>query len=96
MTQYIVLVQDNARTKPSAEEWNQFIAAAKQTGLFEGGSAIGNRVMLGNTQSAKPTGHINGYMRFDSDDRQALLDLLAKHPVVVQGGSVELCELPKT
>jgi hypothetical protein len=35
-------------------------------------------------------------MRFDADDKQALLDLLATHPNLVHGGTVELCELPKS
>jgi hypothetical protein len=35
-------------------------------------------------------------MRFDSDNKQALLDLLKSHPAVAHGGSVELCEMPKS
>ena len=33
---------------------------------------------------------------FDSANRQQILDLLEKHPVVIHGGSVELCELPES
>src|ERR1043166_10084465 len=96
MTQYILLIQGNAKTKATAEEWDQFFTAARQSGLFEGGSAIGQRVVLGDTQSAKSSEHIVGYMRFDSGDKQRLLDLLKQHPVVMHGGSVELCEMPKS
>jgi hypothetical protein len=35
-------------------------------------------------------------MRFDSEDKQKIIDLLASHPVVVHGGSVELCEMPES
>ena len=35
-------------------------------------------------------------MRFDAEDRAKLLELLKQHPVVLHGGSVELCEMPKS
>ena len=70
--------------------------AAHATGSFRGGSEIGQRIVLGNTQSAESTRHVVGYMRFDADDKPNLLELLQTHPVVRHGGSVELCELPKS
>ena len=96
MTQYILLIQGNEKTKPTTQEWDQFFTAARQSGLFAGGSAVGQRVVLGDTQSAKSIDHIVGYMRFDAEDKQKLLDLLKLHPVVIHGGSVELCEMPKS
>lgn len=96
MTQYILLIQNNVTTDSTPEEWEIFFTAARQSGLFEGGSEIGKREIIGDTESAKPTDHIVGYMRFDSDDKQKVLDLLEKHPVVIHGGSVELCEMPKS
>jgi len=96
MTQYILFIQDNLKSDSSPEEWEAFFTAAHQSGLFKGGSEIGKRIFLGDTQSAKPTDHIVGFMRFDSDDKQKILDLLEKHPVVIHGGSVELCEMPKS
>ena len=35
-------------------------------------------------------------MRFDSDDKAKLIELLKLHPVVLHGCSLELCELPKS
>jgi len=96
MTQYILLIQGNVTTTPTAGEWEQFFAAAQASGLFRGGSEIGDRIVVGNVPSAKSSEHIAGYMRFDSDDRQKILDLLQLHPVVKHGGSVELCEMPKS
>lgn len=96
MTQFILLIHGNAKTVASPDEWNHFFTEAKESGLFEGGSAIGDRIIIGDTQSAKSSGHIVGYMRFDSDDKQKLIALVKRHPVVAHGGSVELCELPKT
>lgn len=96
MTQYILFIHGNAKTKPAAAEWEQFIAAARQSGLFAGGSAIGKRVVLGETQSAKSSDHLVGYMRFEAKNKRQLLDLLKSHPVVMHGGSVELCEMPES
>jgi hypothetical protein len=96
MTQYILLIQNNAKSDSTPEEWDAFFAAARLSGLFQGGSQIGKRTVVGNAQSAKSTDHIVGYMRFDSDDQQKILDLLKQHPVVIHGGSVELCEMPES
>jgi hypothetical protein len=96
MPQYIVLIQSNLKSEATAEEWRAFFTAAQQSGMFKGGSEIGKRLVVGDASSAKSTAHIVGYMRFDSDDKQQILDLLAGHPVVVHGGSVELCEMPES
>jgi hypothetical protein len=96
MTQYILFIHGNETSKPAAAQWDEFFAAARLSGLFEGGSEIGQRVVLGDSRSAKSSEPIVGYMRFDAEDRQTLLKLLEKHPVVLHGGTVELCELPKS
>ena len=96
MTQYILLIHGNAKSQSTPAQWDVFLAAARQSGLFEGGSAIGKRVVLGDVSSAKSSDHLVGYMRFNAEDKQLLLDLLQRHPVVMHGGSVELCELPES
>jgi len=94
--QYIILIQDNQKTESTAEEWDRFVMAAKTSGTFVGGSEIGAREILGDSQSARSTAPIGGYMRFDSDDKETLIELLKLQPVVLHGGSVELCELQKS
>jgi len=96
MAQYLLLIQNNAKSQSTPAEWDAFFAAARTSGMFEGGSALGERGVIGDTASAKSTRHIGGYMRFDADDRTKILELLKQHPVVLHGGSVELCEMPKT
>lgn len=96
MPQYILLIQNNANTASTPAEWNAFFAAAQASGLFRGGSAIGRRVILGDASQAQSTDHLVGYMRFDADDKQPLLALLKQHPVILHGGSAELCELPES
>lgn len=94
--QYILLIHGNAKSVATDEEWSEFFSAAQQSGFFKGGSAIGARDVIGDAQTTQSTEHIVGFTRFDSYDKQAILDLLKVHPVVVHGGSVELCEMPKS
>ncbi len=96
MTQYILFIHDNTESDPTLKEWGEFLDAARKSGLFKGGSAIGERITIGNAETAKSSDHIGGYMRFDAEDRQEVLALLQTHPVVVHGGSVELCEMPRS
>lgn len=96
MNQYILLIQHNAASSSTAEEWDRFLTAAKDSGMFRGGSEIGARQMLGTARFPLSSAHITGYMRFDADDRPKLLELLKLHPVILRGGSAELCELPKS
>ena len=63
--------------------------------MFEGGGTIGERVLLGESVSATSARHVVRFMRFDTDDRQRLLELLETHPVVQHGGSIQLCERPR-
>jgi hypothetical protein len=96
MNSYLVLIQNNAITAPSEADWERFFTAAQKTGWFQGGSALGRRTSVGNPDTLTSTAHLAGYMRFDAPDHGQLLDLLKDHPVVQHGGTVELCELPKT
>jgi hypothetical protein len=96
MPQYILLIQGNAKSSPAPEEWDAFFTAAGESGLFGGGSQIGRRIVLGDAASARPTDHVVGYMRFDADDKQQLLDLLKTHPAIIHGASAELCEMPES
>jgi len=94
--EYIAFMHGNTDTTPSRNEWDHFVALAGRSGLFRGGSAIGRRWMIGAKDVPDTTQHVGGYMRFDSDSLDELNDLLNQHPVVVHGGTIEICELPKT
>lgn len=96
MIQYLLLIHGNLKTEPTLGEWDQFFSAARQTGFFKGGSALGEKIVIGNTGPAESSDHLKGYMRFDAADRQGLVALVQKHPVVVHGGTAELFELPKS
>ena len=94
--QYLVLVHDNTSTQPTDDEWTEFIQVAVASGLFRGGSAVGARQQLGAEADPAACAWLTGFMRFDAEEREPLLELLERHPTVVHGGTIELCELPKT
>ena len=96
MTQYILFIHRDTESEPTSDEWESFFQSAAQSGMFRGGSAIGEREEIGDAQVAKPSDHIAGFMRFDSEDKQAVLDLLESHPVVIHGGCVELCVMSES
>ena len=96
MTQYLLLIHRNAKRKPTPDDWEKFVTAAKASGLLRGGSELGDRLLVGDTQSVQPTSHIGGYMRFDAEEKSKLLELLQIHPVVAGGGTIELCEMPRS
>ena len=94
--EYILFIHNNADAPASAEQWDKFIKMATQSGLFNGGSEIGHRYQIGEKAVTNTTIAIGGYMKFESDDINKIYQLLEHHPVAIQGGTLELCELPLT
>jgi len=94
--EYILFIHKNATTSAAAEEWTAFFDEARTSGMFAGGSEIGNGIMLGKQHAPSITDSVGGFMRFDTEDKNALLRLLETHPVLVHAGTLELCEMPKS
>ena len=94
--EYITFMHSNTDSASSGDEWDRFFELAKESGLFRGGSAIGKRWTVGDKDVPDVTEHVGGYMRFDADSADELTELLEQHPTVVHGGTVEVCEMPKT
>ena len=80
--------KDSGAPNGTEAEWDRFFELAKESGFFQGGSGSGGVPDI--------TEHIDGYMRFAADSLDALTKLLKQHPTVVHGGTIEICEMPKT
>jgi hypothetical protein len=93
--QYLLLIHNNTPFPTPEEDWTRFFALARESGFFKGGSALNPGTPLGNTSAAPLSQTLGGYMRFDAEDRGALLSLLEHHPVARHGGTLELCEMPR-
>ncbi len=93
--EYITFMHGNSDGKATPDEWNTFFELARDSGLFRGGSEIGERFTVGRDAPVVMS-TVAGYMRFDADDLDELLALLQNHPTILHGGTIEVCELPKS
>jgi hypothetical protein len=94
--QYLLLIHNNVTSDTAEAEWTVFIARAKESGMFRGGSELGARELVGSGAPVPSSAHIGGFMQFETDDKAKLLELLRSHPIVAHGGTVELCEMPRS
>ena len=93
--EYIVFIHNNTDNVTKDEQWHSFFSLAQESGIFQGGSEIYNPISLGKKTIPDITINIGGFMRFETDDKNKLITLLDKHPVIIEGGSLEMCEMPK-
>lgn len=94
--EYIVFIHNNSDHTPTQEQWEAFFETAKASGLFRGGSEISQGCIIGKKPVKHVSDHVGGFMRFETSNKDELLKLLEKHPVVTQGGTLELCKMPKS
>ncbi len=94
--EYILFIHSDAPQPATECQWNEFFSAAKNSGVFKGGSEVSKGMYVGVKPEQLVSETVVGYMRFEADDVGLIHKLLKLHPVVLQGGTVELCETPKT
>jgi len=93
--EYIIFIHNNTDKKTAEEQWHSFFSLATDSGMFQGGSEIYNSEAMGSKIIPNIMDTISGFMRFETSDKNKLLSLLDKHPVIIAGGSLEICEMPK-
>ena len=95
MAEYIFLMHDDANDDESA--WEPYLRRLKQTGCFQGGSAIGDGICARKDGAVRSlTGHLTGYIRVVADSIDQAKSLLAGNPQFEAGGTVEIRELLRT
>lgn len=94
--EYILFIHNNVDQPTTEGQWAAFFEAAKQSGIFNGGSEITESHQLGSKKVTPSTNSVVGVMRFQTDDIQKLNQLLELHPVYIQGGTLEVCNMPTT
>ena len=77
------------------EDWKIYINSLRGTGMFRGGSALGN-VLYANKQNINRSCSITGFIRFEADHLSQIQALIEGNPVYESGGEVELLELIET
>src|SRR4051794_467390 len=96
MNEYLLLMHAGAPGEP-AHTWPAYLATLQATGVFEGGSAIGDGISV-----SKAGGAVNnnarplvGHIRVRPESLAGAQSLLAGNPVFEGGGTVEIRELTR-
>lgn len=74
------------------DDWDTYVKKMIEQGKFRGGSALGNGVCVGKSDSEQPC-VVTGFMRFDAENIDQVRALLEGNPVYEAGGEIELLEL---
>jgi hypothetical protein len=95
MPDYIFLIHNDA--DDGGTEWAPYLARLRESGHFEGGSAIGDGACVRKTGAAPPlSAHLVGYLRVSANNFEHAKSMLAGNPHFEAGGTVEVRELPRT
>ncbi len=95
MPDYILLMHDDATG--DEEAWEGYLSRLRQSGSFQGGSAIGEGLCARKGGAAAAvTAHLTGYIRLTADSLDHARSMLSGNPVFEAGGTVEIRELPRT
>jgi len=94
--EFILFIHKNTDQNTTSEQWESFFNSANESGIFLGGNEIASQIRKGKKSVSTITYSIGGFMRFEAENENLVLELLEKHPVFVQGGTLELCEMTKS
>lgn len=92
MREFLMLMKASGGTP---EDWNNYINTLVASGLFRGGSALGNGLRASKNHE-NTNCEITGFMRFEAESINEVSALLSGNPVIEAGGEVEISELLKT
>ena len=97
MNDYIFFMHDDAAGETAEGAWVAYFSTLRRDGRFNGGSAIGDGVCVRKLGLApEPTRRIVGYIRVSANSLEEARDLVRGNPVFEAGGTIEICELPRT
>jgi hypothetical protein len=94
MADFIFLHHDDAEHE--VEDWGPYLSRLRESGVFQGGSAIGEGACFRKSgPPPEPTAHVGGYIRVLAEDLKRARALLPGNPVYEGGGTVEIRKLPR-
>jgi hypothetical protein len=93
--EYIFLMHDDA--SDGDDDWGPYLKTLKDSGHFEGGSAIGDGACVRKAGAAAAlSAHLTGYIRLNAISLDHAKSMLAGNPHFEAGGTVEIRELPRS
>ena len=97
MLKFLILVHGDAKQPIPTEAWMPYLGTLKQGNHLIGGSAVaGGWSITSTTTTTNVTDWLRGFHVIIATSVEEAKRLVATHPVVVAGGTVELRELPAT
>ena len=97
MPDYLLLMHNDATQSEKDEDWGAYLAGLRESGKFDGGSAIGTGVCVRKSGAVPDVAdHLTGFLRVRAGDLQEAVRLVTGNPVYEAGGTVEIRELPRT
>lgn len=99
MNDYILLMHGDSTDLAAADDssrWDNYFTVLHESGLFDGGSAIGDGLAFRKTGKPGPgSAHLSGYIRLRATNLEHAQSFLSGNPVYEAGGTVEVRELPR-
>jgi hypothetical protein len=96
MAEYILFMHNDVVADDQGA-WESYLRTLRQSGVFEGGSEIGEGICVRKAGAPPPiTEHLAGYIRVTAATIDHAKSLLAGNPHFEAGGTVEIRELPRT
>ncbi len=97
MNDYIFLMHNDALGSDNGDAWAAYLAKLRQTGAFQGGSAIGDGACISKSgTTSNVTAKLSGYILVQAESLAHARELVNGNPVFEAGGTVEIRALPKT
>ena len=96
MADFIFLMHNDVKRETNPADWENYIAGLCAGKHFAGGSAMGEGVLVGETESDAITKHIGGYIIVNAENLDEAKRLVKDNPVRKAGGTVEVRSLPQT
>lgn len=97
MKEFILFMHNDAERSALPDEWSKYFARLRESGRFQGGSAIGDGECH---RKGGPPGQLHsslgGYIRVLASDLEEAKTFVTGNPVFEAGGTVEVRELPRT
>jgi hypothetical protein len=91
---FILLMHQDTMTTEDADAWGTYLLRLRASGLFDGGSSIGQGTCLRREAEPSPANdQIVGYLLVRAEDLNAARSYLDGNPVYEAGGTVEIREL---
>ncbi len=97
MKEFILLMHDDAERSGTPDEWASYFVRLRESGRFQGGSAIGDGECHRKTGTPGQVHRsLGGYIRILASDLEEAKSFIAGNPTFEAGGTVEIRDLPRT